>query len=45
MSKREFVFGREGALNFAAKDYPALKKAFDLIQVRDQHSLAMKEAN
>ena len=45
VSKREFVFGREGALNFAAKDYPALKKAFDLIQVRDQHSLAMKEAN
>ncbi len=45
VSKREFVFGREGALNFAAQDYSALKRAFDLIQVRDQHSLSMKAAN
>lgn len=45
VSKREFVFGRDGALNFAVQDYPALKKAFDLIQVRDQHSLSLKEAN
>lgn len=45
VSKREFVFGREGALNFAVENYPALKKAFDLIQVRDQHSLSMKAAN
>ena len=45
VSTREFVFGREGALNFAVQDYPALKKVFDLIQARDQHSLAMKEAN
>ncbi len=45
VAKREFVFGREGALNFAVQDYPALKKAFDLIQVRDQHSVSMKAAN
>ncbi len=45
VSKREFIFGRDGALNFAVQDYPALKKAFDLIQVRDQHSLSLKAAN
>jgi hypothetical protein len=45
VSKREFVFGRDGALNFAVEAYPTLKKAFDLIQTRDQHSLAMKAAN
>jgi hypothetical protein len=45
VSKREFIFGRDGALNFAVESYPTLKKAFDLIQVRDQHSLSMKEAN
>ena len=45
VSKREFIFGREGALNFAVENYPALKKAFDLIQVRDQHSLSMKAVN
>src|SRR6185312_8296255 len=45
VSKREFVFGRGGMLNFEVSSYSALKKAFDVIQVLDQHSLSLKAAN
>jgi Domain of Unknown Function with PDB structure (DUF3857) len=45
VSKREFVFGRGGTLNFEVSSYSALKKAFDVIQVLDQHSLSLKAAN
>jgi hypothetical protein len=45
VSKREFVFGRGGAVNFEVSSYATLKKAFDVIQVRDQHSLSLKAAN
>ena len=45
VSKREFVFGRGGAVNFELSSYTPLKKAFDLIQVRDQLSLSLKAAN
>ena len=45
VSKREFVFGRGGMLNFEVSSYTTLKKAFDVIQARDQHSLSLKAAN
>jgi Domain of Unknown Function with PDB structure (DUF3857) len=45
VSKREFVFGRGGVLNFEVASYSALKKAFDVIQIQDQHSLSLKAAN
>jgi hypothetical protein len=45
VSKREFVFGRGGMLNFEVSSYAVLKKAFDVIQTLDQHSLSLKEAN
>ncbi len=45
ISKRELVFGREGALYYEPKIYPQIKNAFDQIQLRDQHSIALKESN
>ena len=45
ISKRELVFGRGGALYYEPKITRKLKNAFDLIQLRDQHSISLKEAN
>jgi hypothetical protein len=45
ISKRELVFGRGGALYYEPKIYPQVKSAFDQIQLRDQHSIALKESN
>ena len=45
ISKRELVFGRGGALFYEPKIYPQVKNAFDQIQLRDQHSIALKESN
>jgi hypothetical protein len=45
ISKRELVFGREGNLYFQPSVYPQVKNAFDQIQLRDQHSIALKESN
>ena len=45
ISKRELVFGREGNLYYQPNVYPQIKKVFDQIQLRDQHSIALKEAN
>ena len=40
---RTLTFGNEGAVSYAASAYPALKRAFDLIQTRDTHTIALKE--
>ena len=39
---RELTFGTEGALYFEAKNYAALKKVFDELQLRDRHTLTLK---
>jgi hypothetical protein len=39
---REFVFGNRGILYFPAKNYPAVKQAFDAIQARDAHAISLK---
>ena len=44
VTRRQFSFGREGILVFAANAYPTLKKIFDEVQLRDRHTLSiMKE--
>jgi hypothetical protein len=43
--KREMIFGNEGMLVFSEKTYPALKAVFDQIQLRDRHTLSLKEGN
>jgi Domain of Unknown Function with PDB structure (DUF3857) len=40
---RTFKFGAEGAVSFDAKSYPAIKNGFDTIQVRDAHTISLKE--
>ena len=40
---RDFSFGPGGLVIFDAAQYPTLKKIFDEIARRDQHSLALKE--
>ena len=44
ISEREFTFGREGRLLFAAETYPQLKKIFEEIQKRDDHTISLKQA-
>lgn len=39
---RDFVFGNRGILFFPPTAYPALKGAFDTIQVRDAHTISLK---
>jgi hypothetical protein len=41
-TSREFTFGRNRLLYFDAKSYPAVKKVFDEIQLRDRHTLSLK---
>ena len=43
MLNRTLVFGREGNLLFEPKNYGLLKRIFDEVQVRDRHSLSIKE--
>lgn len=40
---RDLTFGSEGMINFGTESYPSLKKIFDEIQLRDRHTLSMKE--
>jgi hypothetical protein len=42
LANREFVFGNRGILHIDAKNYAALKGAFDMVQVRDSHSISLK---
>lgn len=39
---RTLVFGNESAISFDASAYPSLKKAFDLVQTNDAHTIALK---
>ena len=39
---REFTFGNEGHILYRAQEYAALKRAFDMIQVRDGHAISLK---
>jgi Domain of Unknown Function with PDB structure (DUF3857) len=41
VTSREFSFGREGIVVFAANVYPTLKKIFDEVQLRDSHTLSI----
>jgi hypothetical protein len=40
---RTLTFGSEGMLLFSASTYPALKKVFDDVQLRDGHTISLKE--
>lgn len=40
---RTFTFGNEGMVSFDTSSYPTIKKIFDTVQIRDGHSLALKE--
>lgn len=42
---REMVFGQEGQVLYATSSYPALKGVFDQVQLRDRHTLSLKEGN
>jgi hypothetical protein len=39
------IFGNEGLLTYAAQNYAALKGVFDQMQLRDRHTLSIKEGN
>jgi hypothetical protein len=41
---REFTFGKEGRLFFDVETYPQLKRIFDEIQKRDDHTISLKQA-
>lgn len=41
--EREFVFGNEGRIFFGPEAYPQLKKIFDEIQKRDDHTISLKQ--
>jgi len=43
ISDREFIFGREGRLLFDVATYPRLKKIFDEIHRRDDHTISLKQ--
>lgn len=40
---RELTFGKKGLLFFQQQNYAALKRIFDAIQVRDAHTISLKE--
>jgi hypothetical protein len=40
---RELTFGSKGMILFPTSVYPTLKKVFDEIQLRDTHTLSLKE--
>jgi hypothetical protein len=40
---RELVVGANGHMYFQAAEYPAIKKLFDNVQLRDTHNIALKE--
>ncbi len=44
ISDREFTFGKEGRLLFDVEMYPRLKKIFEEIQRRDDHTISLKQA-
>lgn len=44
LSERELTFGKEGRLYFGVESYPQLKRIFDEIQRRDDHTISLKQA-
>lgn len=40
---RELTFGAKGNVDFPASTYPALKRVFDSVQLRDIHTIALRE--
>jgi hypothetical protein len=45
ITKRSFVFGANDAVMYPRSAYPALKKAFDEIHRRDNHTVSLKQAS
>jgi hypothetical protein len=45
VSERDFTFGKDGRLLFGVETYPQLKKIFDEIQRRDDHTIALKQVS
>jgi hypothetical protein len=43
LASRKLTFGRSGAIFVPQSNYPIVKKVFDQIQLRDAHSLSLKE--
>ena len=41
--QRDFTFGKEGRILYAAEVYPKLKTIFDEIQKRDDHTISLKQ--
>jgi hypothetical protein len=39
---RELTFGNQGVIFFQPKDYTAVKRVFDQIQIRDAHTISLK---
>jgi hypothetical protein len=39
---REFSFGEGGLLYFEPQSYPQIKKVFDMIRIRDTHTISLK---
>jgi hypothetical protein len=42
IANREFTFGKDARLLFATDTYPQLKKIFDEVQRRDDHTISLK---
>lgn len=42
-SSRQLTFGKSGALYFPLENYAIVRKVFDQIQLRDEHSLSLTE--
>jgi hypothetical protein len=40
---RELTFGAKGSISFPTSSYASLKKVFDEVQLRDTHTIALKE--
>jgi hypothetical protein len=43
ISNREFTFGKDGQIFFPVETYPQLKRIFDEIHKRDDHTISLKQ--
>lgn len=41
--RRHFIWGKQGMLQFDAKAYPQMKKIWDTIHERDQHTMTLRQ--
>jgi hypothetical protein len=44
MLSRDFALGKNGQILFGVETYPQLKRVFDEIHRRDDHTISLKEA-